>query len=397
MGAVRASIMRFVDAVTKSHFPVSSNDRVACPVQGCDGEVTSQIMLPSARGKKAMNRRLPVAFAGTCSTCTAGCSSAEVVALQISATLRQANIEESEVLAGLKASLDDHIRKAGPLDLWEDMEEGPEWSAEQRVALRAVIRTLLLQKAGQVHSPYHHRSCFKASVRNGGHSCICRYLFPYDAHPGASVLSGGDEGVAVQYRPMGAEYLNAFSDVLFDFTRSNHDLKVVTNDVAVMMYTLKYTTKAQFSMENDGTLLLQAVANRQARDAQRGDLGPATAAKRGAALCMSAARAMTGKQEVADTLACLYILRGSGVYSSHSFSRVMLTQTIAALVGDAYCAPFEETDGRQVCPLLFSFSFALLLYLLLPHSLNLSLSPGLCDTAYGLRLQTRRPQRRVLQ
>jgi hypothetical protein len=62
---------------------------------------------------------------------------------------------------------------------------------------------------------------------------------------------------------------------------------------------------------------------------------------------MSAARAITGQAEIQDTLACLYSMRGSRVYTSHQFATVYLTQTLAILNAEEYKVPIIRIGASR--------------------------------------------------
>jgi hypothetical protein len=138
-----------------------------------------------------------------------------------------------------------------------------------------------------------------------------------------------------------------------------------------MFYSLKYATKLQHLIECMANLMVHAVEVRLKREREADAAAaaaataagvPATAAPpawttasaaaitlvaRGAGRCMSAARALTGQAEILDTMGCLYIIRGSRVYTSHTFITLFLKQTLAILNADEHVVPVLRVGANQ--------------------------------------------------
>lgn len=173
---------------------------------------------------------------------------------------------------------------------------------------------------------------------------------------------------------------DCLADALLDILRSNHDCQCVEDDTGAMFYSLKYATKLQHLIECMANLMVHAVEVRLKREREAdaaaaaaataagvpataappawttgaADQGPTVASAaaitlvaRGAGRCMSAARALTGQAEILDTMGCLYIIRGSRVYTSHTFITLFLKQTLAILNADEHVVPVLRVGANQ--------------------------------------------------
>ena len=140
-----------------------------------------------------------------------------------------------------------------------------------------------------------------------------------------------------------------------------------------MFYSLKYTSKIQKAIENMAVLMTHAVAARIKRERDNDEAArldpsgatPVTVVARGASRCMSAAHALTGQTETMDTLACLYLLRGSRVYSSHLYARLFLMQTLAVLNAEEHRVPVV-----RIGPSTFTGVTQYMDYVFRPNSLD---------------------------
>ena len=62
---------------------------------------------------------------------------------------------------------------------------------------------------------------------------------------------------------------------------------------------------------------------------------------------MSAARALTGQAEILDPMACLYLMRGSRVYTSHTFATLFMKQTLAILNAEEHVVPVLRVGANE--------------------------------------------------
>lgn len=150
-----------------------------------------------------------------------------------------------------------------------------------------------------------------------------------------------------------------------------------------MFYSLKYATKMQHLIECMANLMVHAVEMRLKREKEMDAVAAAAAAAasatgvvpaaapapwiagaandaaavapasavtlvaRGAGRCMSGARALTGQSEILDTMACLFVMRGSRVYTSHTFATLFLKQTLAILNAEEHVVPVLRVGANQ--------------------------------------------------
>ena len=167
-----------------------------------------------------------------------------------------------------------------------------------------------------------------------------------------------------------------WTDALLEILRSNHDVQLIEEDVGTMFYALKYATKMQHLIESMSALMMHSVAVRLKREdinvvkaaaaaaaAAAGgggmavvqDADNAAAAMaialsdvcRGGGRCMSAARAATGQSEIQDTMACMFVDRGTRVVSSHKYAVVQLAQSMAIVNGQEHKVPLVRVGPNK--------------------------------------------------
>jgi len=191
---------------------------------------------------------------------------------------------------------------------------------------RLPMQESLLVRDVQVHYWHHCRSCFKVSTNTNYHRLICiltlielqttvrtpkgsvcRFFKPEEVHLGQSAIE--EDSKLRLHRAVGCDYVNAYSPVVMSTLKCNHDAQFVISSGAkhTAAYVVKYCCKKQNPVENYAALSLAAFAKvAKKTNALQTDT---TAIERGYRILGSMLYSVTNGQEVAVTMAALYILR----------------------------------------------------------------------------------------
>ncbi|ETN12062.1 hypothetical protein PPTG_09710 [Phytophthora nicotianae INRA-310] len=177
----------------------------------------------------------------------------------------------------------------------------------------------------QHHHWFHTNSCFKATKRtpNGD---VCRMFMPKET---CTETKWTPEDRIEIKRGAGNEYINPYSPIINALFKCNHDIKFLSagEGPEKAYYTIKYSTKHQQSLENPWALHLHAFdkTNKFANDAAN---DPAAVGRRRVqSMCCT----LSNPHEISAPMACLYIIKGSAMYSSHQFVKLPVAIILKAL------------------------------------------------------------------
>jgi hypothetical protein len=151
---------------------------------------------------------------------------------------------------------------------------------------------------------------------------VCRFFKPEETHVGETTIET-DSSIRL-HRPVGCEYVNAYNPTVMSVLKCNHDVQFVTcNETKnTAAYVCKYCIKQQNPVENYAALSVAAFA--KALDKSDALPPDATEIQRGKRILGSMLYSVTNGQEVAATMAALYVLRESPFWFSHDPVRVDL-------------------------------------------------------------------------
>lgn len=151
---------------------------------------------------------------------------------------------------------------------------------------------------------------------------VCRFFKPEQVQPDSTYI---DKDLKIRlHRPIGCEYVNAYSPVVMAALKCNHDAQIVLDSTAkgAGAYVIKYCMKNQNPIENQAALSLAAFAKAAAKTNSLPS--EATLLERGYKILGSMLYSVTNGQEVAAPMAALFILRESPCWFSHDFMHVNL-------------------------------------------------------------------------
>jgi Helitron helicase-like domain at N-terminus len=193
----------------------------------------------------------------------------------------------------------------------------------------------------QEHKFAHHGSCFKKGLQTGCKHLYCRYAFPKPSQCSTIVLRSGatTEDVASDEvslrRPLGSEYLNGYMIPVLALTKANADCTVLRNKN--VSYCTKYTTKAQDTVDSCAVVnkyiasIKKSFENRQKVEEANPSLTDDLLAR---GRLFSLTWQYTNMQEIANTMASLYILRNAPpMYQSHECVPLILSSGLSMLDG----------------------------------------------------------------
>lgn len=171
---------------------------------------------------------------------------------------------------------------------------------------------------------------------------ICRFLKPEAVQLEPTLIKDGDD-VHV-HRPIGCEYVNPYNRVIMDSIKCNHDAQFVLSSgaKATAAYVIKYCFKNQNPVENQAALSLAAFAKAVSKT---NALPPDTSAmERGYRILGSMLYTVTNGQEVAATMAALYILNERPFWFSHEFVHVNMKSML-----QKHSESVEISVSQQAC------------------------------------------------
>jgi hypothetical protein len=190
----------------------------------------------------------------------------------------------------------------------------------------------------QEHKFAHHGSCFKKGLQTGCKHLYCRYAFPKASQCITIVRSGATEIASDEVslrRPLGSEYLNGYLIPVLALTKANADCTVLRNKN--VSYCTKYTTKAQDTVDSCALVnkyiasMKKSFENRQKIEAANPSLTDDLVAR---GRLFSLTWQYTNMQEIANTMASLYILRNAPpMYQSHECVPLILSSGLSMIDG----------------------------------------------------------------
>jgi hypothetical protein len=188
----------------------------------------------------------------------------------------------------------------------------------------------------QEHKFSHHGSCFKKGLQTGCKHLYCRYALPKSSQNSTTVGSSADVSDEVLLRrPLGSEYLNGYMVPVLALTKSNADCTVLRNKN--VSYCTKYTTKVQDTVDSCAVVnkyiacMKKSFENRQKFEAANPNLTEDIVAR---GRLFSLTWQYTNMQEIANTMASLYILRNAPpMYQSHISVPLILSSGLSVIDG----------------------------------------------------------------
>jgi hypothetical protein len=184
----------------------------------------------------------------------------------------------------------------------------------------------------QEHKFEHHLSCFKKGRLQGCRFKYCRYCYPRDHKENTSVSRNSME---IKRLPSCA-YINAYSDVLFSLCKSNCDISLMRS--LNLGYAIKYAAKVQQDIDSEALFktfkdnIKRSFMRNQMRESVPG-YNKSDRAK-GDSRLFSLLYHFTNMQEIASTMAALYLLRQSQpMYESHMVVSLNLNNALAQIDG----------------------------------------------------------------
>lgn len=190
------------------------------------------------------------------------------------------------------------------------------------------LKASVILRDVQTHYWHHTPSRFKVTKRTPK-ALVCRFFKPVDANQDAAFY---DHFYLVIHRPIGSEYVNSYKTITLKLLRCNHDIRLVMEcgSKDVVSYMCKYVMKPQNPIENSIAYSLaafkKATRSLEARQTSR-DM---TQRQRGNKILTSMLYSMINKQDIAASIAALYIYRCFPFWFSHEVVRANISQLFHA-------------------------------------------------------------------
>ncbi|KAK1935190.1 ATP-dependent DNA helicase pfh1 [Phytophthora citrophthora] len=204
------------------------------------------------------------------------------------------------------------------------------------------LASSLLVRDLQTHYWNHCKSCFKSTLRTPKAS-VCRFFKPTEVNCGSTTIDGNTQ--LRLHRAIGCEYVNPYNPVVMTTLKCNHDAQFVLSGGAkqTAAYVIKYCCKRQNPVENYAALSLAAFAKASKKTSV---LPPETSAlERGYRILGSMLYSVTNGQEVAATMAALYILHETPFWFSHDFVHVNLKNLLRNQLDSVEVTVSQERRG----------------------------------------------------
>ena len=299
-----------------------------------------------------------------CDSSKATLSRAMSVAFSKLPTVDEAGLEEASHDVNHECNYDERdychevdtdLNQEGNVELPEDIQQ----------YIQSCIELTHAIQLSQEHKWEHVGSCFKGCNKKTrkGKICVCRYDRPRDKISSKTILSSVEKlRKDVTYADnelhlrsvVGCNYLTPYSEILFSILKSNHDIAFLRG--RSIMYSVKYTTKPQETADST------AIVNRltagfehalKRKEEQEEEHPEWSDVRRGTGRLHSLLYQLTSLQEVANTMACLYVYRNKpAFYESHPAATLVLSSALSAERNEEHTlsvSPFPSENGQHAC------------------------------------------------
>jgi hypothetical protein len=290
-----------------------------CP--SCKSGILKKQQLTQAAFSKPVDKNKPPIVA-VCDACSAEFSSASL----LNSTINNLGKDQGFVSSLSPETIDFLLCDSRPID---------------QITKSNDLQSLQVSKCllhYQQHAWEHTKSCFKSTTRTPRGN-ICRFFKPEQLEEMSRFV---DSYTVVLKRNLGHEYINTFSLLLAQLFSCNHDIKLLVGFLAFgfVYYALKYATKAQKVFENYVLLHINALKKAETLEEKRNkaqrndDTALHDSAIKGRRRIMSMVNSLTAPQEIAATMACLYLINQSPFYWSHDFVNLYFSQTLKIFLNE---------------------------------------------------------------